>query len=265
MIAWLQQLSPIPLAVVCSGSFVLFTWFGIIFLRPFLRLLLRRQPGANDLVSYTSSWFSLLYGLLLGLLSVATYQNHTQIQTFVQREAAALVLLYRSSTAYPEQLRSELQYLLRDYTLFVVNKDWPAHQRGHLLQGGAARMSALVQTLEAFEPTTKAQEIVLEQTFVNLDALWGTRIERLSGVSLAIPGVFWYVVLIGALINIVLIWLLDMKFFTHLILGGLISFFLGVMIFLLIAMDQPLRGAVAIPSTTYELAYRVVMEPDEDT
>ena len=85
MIAWLQQLSPFSLAIVCSGSFVLFTWFGIIFLRPFLRLLLRRQAGANDLVAYTSSWFSLLYGLLLGLLSVATYQNHTQIQGFGHR------------------------------------------------------------------------------------------------------------------------------------------------------------------------------------
>jgi hypothetical protein len=77
--------------------------------------------------------------------------------------------------------------------------------------------------------------------------------------------VFWYVVLIGALINIILIWMLDMRFFTHLILGGLLSFFLGVMVFLLIAMDQPLRGAVAIPSATYELAYRVLMEPDEGT
>jgi hypothetical protein len=37
-------------------------------------------------------------------------------------------------------------------------------------QGGAARMGALVQTLEAFEPTTKSQEIALEQTFANLDA-----------------------------------------------------------------------------------------------
>jgi hypothetical protein len=83
MIGWLQQLPPLPLAVVCSGAFVLLTWFGIVFVRPFLRLLLRRQPGANDLVSYTSSWFSLLYGLLLGLLAVATYQNAAQIQTSV--------------------------------------------------------------------------------------------------------------------------------------------------------------------------------------
>ena len=81
MIAWLQNLSPIALAIVCSGSFVLLTWFGIVFVRPFLRLVLRRQAGANDLVAYTSSWFSLLYGLLLGLLSVATYQNAAQVQT----------------------------------------------------------------------------------------------------------------------------------------------------------------------------------------
>jgi hypothetical protein len=60
MIAWLQDLSPFTLAIVCSGAFVLLTWFGIVFVRPFPRLPLRRQPGANDLVSYTSSWFSLL-------------------------------------------------------------------------------------------------------------------------------------------------------------------------------------------------------------
>jgi hypothetical protein len=263
MIAWLQQLPPFSLAVVCSGAFVLLTWFGIIFVRPFLRLPLRRQPGANDLVSYTSSWFSLLYGLLLGLLAVATYQNASQIQTSVQREAATLALLYRGSASYPEPLRSELQFLLRDYTLYVVHKDWPAHEEGRFLPGGAARMGALVYTLATFEPTTKAQEVMLAQTFANLDALAEARIERLAGVVLTIPGVFWYVVLIGALINIVLIWMLEMRFFTHLILGGMISFFLGVMFFLLIALDQPLRGAVAVSPGSYELAYRVLMEPDE--
>ena len=88
MIAWLQNLSPIALAIVCSGSFVLLTWFGIVFVRPFLRLVLRRQAGANDLVAYTALG-SLLYGLLLGLLSVATYQNAAQVQTSVQREEHA--------------------------------------------------------------------------------------------------------------------------------------------------------------------------------
>ena len=73
--AWMLDLSPWALAALCSGIMVAITWLGIVFVRPFLRLLLRRQPGVNDLVSYSSAGFSLLYGLLLGLLSVATYQT----------------------------------------------------------------------------------------------------------------------------------------------------------------------------------------------
>jgi hypothetical protein len=115
----------------------------------------------------------------------------------------------------------------------------------------------------SFEPTTQTQQIVLQQTISNIDNLYQFRIERLAGVSMAIPGVFWYVVLIGAAINIILLWMLDMRFLPQLVLGGMIAFFLGVMIFLLIAMDQPLRGAVRIPSSSYELVYHVLMEPDE--
>ena len=185
MIAWLQELSPFTLAIVCSGAFVLFTWFGIIFLRPFLRLPLRRQPGANDLVSYTSSWFSLLYGLLLGLLSVATYQNAAQIQTFVQREAGALALLYRGSTAYPEPLRSELQYLLRDYTLYVDQQGLAGPPRGADPAGrcgphGRARPDA-GDVRADYEGAGDRRS---QQTFANLDALAEARIERISGVSL---------------------------------------------------------------------------------
>ena len=139
MMDWVQDLSVWQLAALCSGFFVAVTWLGIIFVRPFLRLLLRRQTGVNDLVSYSSAGFSLLYGLLLGLLSVATYQNVEKINAFVGHEAASLGLLYRSTSSFPEPLRADLQALQRDYALYVINKDWPAHEQGEIFQGGAAR------------------------------------------------------------------------------------------------------------------------------
>ena len=74
----------------------------------------------------------------------------------------------------------------------------------------------------------------------------------------------WYAVLIGALINIVLIWMLDMRFFTHMLLGGIMSFFLGVMIFLIAAMDNPMKGEVSVPPANYQLVYDVLMQWDED-
>ena len=54
-----------------------------------------------------------------------------------------------------------------------------------------------------------------------------------------------------------------MRFFAHLLLGGLVSFFLGVMIFLIAALDYPMRGAVAIDASAYQLIYDRVMAADE--
>jgi hypothetical protein len=75
--------------------------------------------------------------------------------------------------------------------------------------------------------------------------------------------VFWYVLLIGAAINVIFIWMLEMRFFAHLVLGGLVSFFLGVMIFLIMALDYPLRGSVSIEPAAYQLIYDRVMASDE--
>ena len=72
------------------------------------------------------------------------------------------------------------------------------------------------------------------------------RWERISDIRTRIPPVLWWVVCIGALLNIVLIWMLYMEIHLHLILGGILSLFLGLMIFLVAALDNPFRGAVSV-------------------
>jgi hypothetical protein len=42
---WLYDMSTIGLAGLFAAVFVGFAWLGILFIRPFFRLLLRRQPG----------------------------------------------------------------------------------------------------------------------------------------------------------------------------------------------------------------------------
>ena len=70
-------------------------------------------------------------------------------------------------------------------------------------------------------------------------------------------------VAIGALINIVLIWMLDMRFFAHMLLGGIMSFFLGVMIFLIASLDNPMKGEVSVTPASYRLVYDGLMVWDE--
>ena len=70
------------------------------------------------------------YGLALGLIAVATWENYTEIDGVVSTEAAAVASLYRDLDGYPQPLRGRLETMMRDYTRLVIEKEWPAHKQG---------------------------------------------------------------------------------------------------------------------------------------
>ncbi len=261
--SWVSQFPPGSLEIYIAVFFVVAGWLGIIFVRPFLRFWLRRQANANDLIAYGSSGFILFYGLLIGLLSVAAYQNTKEVGDFANREALTLSTIYRGSDAYPEPIRGEVQYLLRDYTLYVIHKDWPAHRAGKVPTGGEHRLQVLRATLLAFEPANKTQEIFHGEVLRYLNTLDGFRQQRMSGVSPSIPGVLWYVVVIGAFITLLFLWMLDIRFMPLLIISGMVSFFLGVMISLIYTLDHPLQGVVSVSPVAYQSVYDVTMKWDD--
>jgi hypothetical protein len=149
---FIYEIPSVWLAIYCSLFFVGLTWFGIIFIRPFLRLMIGREPHINDLVAQATAGFSLFYGLLLGLLAVAAYQNFDDVRRSVFAEAATLASLYRDAANYPDPERTEVQGLLRDYTLYVIYKDWPAHRKGIIYKGGFNRLNMIQYSILKFEP-----------------------------------------------------------------------------------------------------------------
>jgi hypothetical protein len=54
----------------------------------------------------------------------------------------------------------------------------------------------------------------------------------------------WYTVALGALINMIFIWLFDLRVSTHLLLGGLVSFFTAIMIYVIAILDTPFGGEI---------------------
>jgi Protein of unknown function (DUF4239) len=262
---FIYEIPTTQLAIYSSLFFVGLTWLGIIFVKPFLRLIIGRDPRINELVGHTTSGFSLFYGLLLGLLAVAAYQNYDEVRKSAFAEAASLANMFWNASRYPEPVRSEAQELLRDYTLYVIYKDWPAHRRGIIFRGGTNRLNMIQYTILTFRPKTVSDELLHAQTLSDFKDFANARQGRLAGVQTAIPGVLWYAVAIGALINIVLIWMLQMRFFTHMLLGGIVSFFLGVMIFLIASMDNPMRGELSVSTGSYQFVYDGVMQWEEET
>lgn len=260
MFYWIYDVPSTTLALMITGAFVGFSWVGAILIRPILRAFLRKRADTNDLIGYMLSCFGVFYGLLLGLLAVAAYQNFSNVETVVSKEASTLSALTRDVSAYPEPERTNLIWLLRDYTRYVVYYAWPSQQKGIVPQEGNTRMIAFHEQLIRFEPQTPGQEILHAEALRQFNTYLEARRMRIFSVTTSIPGVMWAVVLVGALMNIALIWLFDMKLTNHLFLGGILSAFMGLMIFLIASLDNPFRGELSIPPAPFEDILTHLME-----
>ena len=257
---WIYDIPPGRLALLLIGWFVGFYWLGVIFFRPILRQFVKNTPGANDIVGYILSCFCVFYGLLLGLIAVTAYQNVSEAGSNVTREAAALSALYEDVSRYPEPYGQNLRWLLRDYTRYVIKYAWPLQQRGIVPEEGTIRAEAFHDKLLDFQPTTPAQEILHAEALRQLNHFLECRRMRLFSVKSALPASMWYVMILGAFLTIAMCWLFDMKFITHLVLGGILSAYLGTMMYLIIDMNQPFRGDVSITAEAFETLYRRMNE-----
>lgn len=251
------------LAVYFAILSVLAVLLGILIVKPIFRLLMGAGPDLNSAIGQATAGFSLFYGLLLGLLTVSAYQNNERVRTAILAESTSLGSLYADMSTYQEPLRSDIKSLMRDYVLFTIYEDWPAHRQGEVLDGGFHRADAMRQMLAGFEPQTRGAEVVHAEVIGAFQEFSAARQNRLTGVITEIPDVLWYAVLVGALLNVLLIVLLRIRPVQHLILGTISTFFLGVILFVIIALDKPLRGEQGIDPGPMQLLWERSMVWDE--
>ena len=112
MLYWLYEIPALSMVGLFAALFVGVCWLGIFLVRPFLRAF-NPDASLNEVVGDFLQYFGVMYGLLLGILAVATYQSHNDVEKAVSSEASSLGALYRDVTAYPEPQRTELKTLLR--------------------------------------------------------------------------------------------------------------------------------------------------------
>lgn len=256
-------MDPRHLAIYVTGFCAGVVVVGVLILKPVLRLLFGGGPALNDTISYATAGFTLFFGLLLGLLTVAAYQNNEKIRDGMDQEASALGVLYSSVNSYPDPLRTQIRAMLRDYTLYTIHSDLPAHRDGLVLNGGYNRIDAVRQRLAAFEPNTPRLQIIHASVLDQLQVFDEARQLRVSGTITQIPGLLWFSVLVGVAINLLLIVVLRIPLRQHLLFGIISGAFLGIIVTVMILLDRPFRGDWTLTAEPYQVLWDRVMAWDE--
>jgi hypothetical protein len=256
---WIYDYPTWEMALLFTLGTAAFAVLGVLLFRRVFGAWLHRDDKVNEMVGFAMSSFSMLYGLLLGLLAVAAYQGFSDTSGLTDRESTVLATLYGATGALPAPLAQELQGDLRRYTRNVIDVSWPEQRRGVVPTEAGDLLEIYLHKLHGFEPQTMREQNVQAEAFALSNELVQIRRSRLLSVDGGIPEILWWVVLAGAAINILLVWMLDMQRHSHIILSAMVGGFLGLVIFLVAAMDYPFRGAVSVGPDSFEFVYDTVM------
>jgi uncharacterized protein DUF4239 len=246
---------PVLLVLLCGYSVG-----GLALFRRRVLPALRFKADESTFGAGMVSSIMVFYGLSMALVSVNVWESYQRAQEITSQEATALNLIYRDVTSYPEPYRSQLQNLLAEYTHYVIYDAWPLQRKGIVPRKGLDHMTYFQKMLTSFEPKTEGQKILAAESFSAFNRLIEARRERLDSVNAHLPAVFWAVVILGAIIS------LTSAFFfpiederVHAVQVLLLTVFIGLVIFLILALDRPYRGDLGVGPEPYQLLYEQLM------
>jgi hypothetical protein len=260
----LESVFDLPLLITGAaivGSLCLFAVLGLRVVRRRVLPRLRIRDSDAEFTGAMMQSVMVFYGLAVALMAVNVSQTYSDVSKIVSAEATSLAALYRDVSSYPDPARSELQRQLREYVDDLIHHAWPLQQRGRIPTGGIKLMNRFQSTLTTFEPTTEGGKLLHGETLRAYNQTIQARRLRLDAVGTGLPAVMWTVIVAGAVIA------LSGSFFFKVddarlqgIQVLLLATFIGLVIFMIFALDRPFRGDLGIPPDAYQLVFDQLMK-----
>ncbi|MBV8992273.1 MAG: DUF4239 domain-containing protein [Pseudonocardiales bacterium] len=261
MPVWIYDLSHWQLLILFAGVAVCVCWGLLIAFKPVMARWFRNDhEGRNHIVDILVAGTGLFYGLLLGLVAVGAYTNYSNADDSVTREADAVGVLYRDVSNFPEPQRSALRSEILRYIDVVINQEFPSAHHGEVRAAASLAATDIHRQIVSFAPTTFGGEALDSETLRQFADVAAARNQRLNQMTGGLPGTLWFVLIVGAVINLALIAMLGInKLSAHLALSEIFAVFLSLMIFLIADLDHPFLGQYSITPEAFETIRNIVI------
>ena len=260
-----QFVYDLPLLMTCPAIVALLCLYsvgGLVIVRRHVLPRLRIQAVDSEFSSGMLQAVMVFYGLALALIAVSVWQTYSDVGKIVSQEATTLAALYRDASCYPEPIRSDLQKSLRDYCDEIIHVAWPMQHHGQTPTMGVVMMNQFQIQITQFEPATEGQKILHAESLRAMNEMFLARRLRVDAVRTHLPGLLWAIIFAGAIISITSAFFFkidDVR--LQAILVCLLAVFIGLVIFMILALDCPFRGDLGVGPEPYELIYQHLMKP----
>lgn len=221
-----------------------------------LDLFVKRHRGEeyNQVVSDGFAAVGTMYAIVAGLLVFGVYTTFENASQKSADEASTLVLVYRNSQHFPQPQRDQAQQAVVAYINSVLTDEWPALADG---AGSPATSKAIDRLFDVYGPMTPDAQWADQYTnsVEDLGDIVKYRNQRIDYAKASLPPIYWFLLFAGGFVTLLYLALSYVeKKAMHALAVGLMAVMLGLVIFLLLELNHPFRGSIAVPKDSFQNA-----------
>jgi hypothetical protein len=185
-------------------------------------------------------------GILIAFAGVQVWQDFSDAENAVHKEAASASELYRDLATYgPETMPARSG--LRAYIGSVVKDEWPLLPEGKSSIRTDVMLFRLFEAIGKIRPKDSRDGTIYTEAFSNLNDLVGLRRDRLIHSESGMPLILWIVGLGGSVL-IVAYTATFKPSRTNLMMISGISLALGLVFLFILIVDRPYMGEFSVSS-----------------
>lgn len=215
---------------------------------------LRRQH--NNLIGWHVGVLGSIYAVIIGFMLFAVWTNFATAYTNTDSEANCLVDVARASRGLPAATRDRVVQLADTYVNVMLTKEWPAMSRGELSPASHAVIRQLWATLATTDPRTAGEQVSLDHTLTELVKMTEFRRLRQLQVNAYLPGILWFVLILGGALTIMAACLFGTSDFRlHLIQVVMLVLMISSILIAIGDINHPFQGSLHVYPTSFERAH----------
>jgi hypothetical protein len=192
----------------------------------------------------------MLVSLVLALAFSDVIVEQRTVRNAVQRETVAISDIFEVLQLFDIERTREIRTNLVDYAQAVIDDDWPALADDRLSKRASALKRQFTQGVINLKPANTSQEKMLSHMMADIDMISDYRVVRLNS-ALSKPPVYLYVIIFGFLVTMACFGAYRPQG-PLVVLVFLYTVFVGLVLYLVLALSDPFQGDIGIAPTAFE-------------
>ena len=217
----------------------------------------------NDLIGWQLGILGTTYAVIMGFMLYTVWTDFGAAELNADSEANSLFNVYRLAEGLPDQQRVELESAARTYADVVLQQDWPLMARGSEISLPSRRVSVKMwQILMSIKDASNAELTAEDHALYELSALAEHRqMRRLQSTS-RLPGVLWFVLIIGGAVTIMSSCMFGSgNTRLHATQVFAFSLLLALVLVAIADIDRPFEGSVHVSTSAFLRAQQNMQQP----